>query len=234
VRHFPLLLGLLLCAGRPASAALITIEPDSFAAGAVLTHATPGVTLWTMRSVAGGGYTLTDVFASRNPVCDIDPSLCDAITGSQGFSHTPDDGTLFGDWGRTGSFGFCFNPEVADCSRFTTRQVMLLVFDQPTDHVEISGAYHLDYPNLIAFDPSTGNSQLGVTASYSTPVDIGDFNARTVSISSATPSIRYVLAGSIDDAASLDVLRFNQVPEPSMLVLTALGLIGLAVRRRRS
>ena len=59
----------------PASADWITIEPDAFAPGTDVTHATPGVTLWTMTPQDPLTVLLTATYVRQNPECLTGPAM---------------------------------------------------------------------------------------------------------------------------------------------------------------
>lgn len=236
----------LLIPAVPASADLITLEPDSFAAGADVSHASPGVTLWSLTATSSldSPLMLSPVYARNNPACASNPFACDAVTGSQGFSPYSDgDGRLFGNWNGSRSVGHCFadvhtgalgGSSYNSCADAGNQRALLIQFDAPTDFVEIAGAWSHDFPMMVAFDANfhvVPVSDLGTWLPR-----LGEYHQNVLSITSSTSNISYVLAGSVGDATSLDALRYQSVPEPSTLALGAIGLVALfraRTRRRR-
>ena len=146
---------------RPASADLITIEPDAFAAGTDLSAATAGVLLWTARVTGSPAdpLSLTPVYAQHSSACDGDGAgsgPCYAATGTQGFSPVPDpEGTLFS-WSSDRHPANCFaqlnNPDFNGpaCGTFAGFTALLIELTVPTSFVEIAGAWNSDFLELRA------------------------------------------------------------------------------------
>jgi len=234
---------------RPASADLITIEPDAFAAGTNLTAATPGVLLWSARitGMPQDPLSLSAVYAQHSSACDDDPSdftRCFAFTGTQGFSSNSNpEGALFGSFNSARNPANCFSllhdpnydGSPNSCGEnFAGFTALLIELSDPTTFVEIGGAWNSDFLELRAFDENF--SRLALPQILALAPDVPSGNVGTVSIASPTGSLRYVFAGSTEGGIALDRLRFEQqVPEPSTLLLTIAGLAGLGrhLRRRR-
>ena len=226
----------LLCA-LPARADIITIEPDDFAAGTDLTHVGPGVTLSraTATRSTGTPIAFSPVYSVLDPTCAFQP--CSATTGDQ----------LFGAFGGSQHFSRCFDqvhgtaypmPESGNqCANEAAHSVLMLEFDSGADFVEIGATWGSDFLVMFAYDElfnpilSTGVSGPGGSTTSYTP---GDPYRRTIqSITSTTP-MRYVLLGSTEGGINLDRLRYEAVPEPTMLTLLGVGLSFLGARVRRA
>lgn len=233
---------------RPADADLITIEPDAFAAGTNLTAATPGVLLWTARitGTAAEPLALSPVYAQHSSACDDDPAAftrCFALTGTQGFSSSSNpEGDLFGDFNSARNPARCFavlnDPNYAgspdacgpDWAGFTALLIELTV---PTTFVEIGGVWNSDFLELHAFDANF--SGLALPQILTTDPAFPSRNVGTISMTAPTATMKYVFAGSTEGGIALDRLSFEQVqvPEPSTLLLTMAGLVGLRGHLRR-
>jgi hypothetical protein len=235
LKIFILLAGL---ASASAHATLITIEPDDFDAGTVLSNVSPYVTLAGFRKEDGPFGTLPTLdpvyAATCGPHC--------AATGTK----------VFGDgiggidtWGAYGggilSATRCFSdlgqgsPDPVCRDHFN---VLLMTFTRPTDFVEISGRFWAeDETYLYGFDDNfnfVGQMSLAVDFSICRgDTAVSDYCGVTTSLNSATGGIRYALAGGWSNGTSLDNLRFNSVPEPGTLALLGLGLVGVVAARRK-
>ena len=230
---------------RPADADLITIEPDNFAAGTNLTAATPGVLLWAalVTGTSANPLLLSAVYALHSSACADGNSftLCYAATGSQGFSSSSNpEGSLLS-WSSDRIPANCFallnssnfggspnscGPSVAGF------QALLIELSAPTSFVEIAGAWNSDYLELRAFDEHFNMLALPQTLTTD-PRVAGYSTTGTVSMASPTGSLKYVFAGSTEGGIALDRLSIAQVPEPSTLLLTMAGLVGLRGHLRR-
>lgn len=230
-------------AATNAQATIITFEPDDFAAGTDVSGVNPYVTLQTFRNHQDTSYTPTfaPVFVTE---CATAGPSCYSTTGVRAFG---DGYGGFDSWGALGgslgSASSCFSnlglgtPGV-NC--FESFNAMLMSFADPTDFVEISGAYWAqDETYLYGFDDN-----FNLLGSMSRTFDwercqgpgaYTDYCLVTTSLSSSSSAIRYVIAGGWSNGTSLDNLRFNtSVPEPGSFALLSLGLILTLFARRRA
>ena len=224
---------------RPADADLITIEPDNFAAGANLTAVTPGVLLWAalVTGTSANPLLLSAVYAQHSSACDDGNSftLCYAATGSQGFSPSSNpEGTLLS-WSSDRFPANCFallnsstfGGSPNSCGSLNAGfQALLIELSTPTTFVEIAGGWNSDYLELRALDENFNLLALPQTLTTNPRVP-GFSTTGTVSMTSPTGSLKYVFAGSTEGGIALDRLSIAQVPEPSTLLLTMAGLVGL-------
>jgi len=97
--------------------------------------------------------------------------------------------------------------------------------------VEIGGAWNFDYLELRAFDENFNAVAMPQILTIAPDAPRG--NVGTVSMTSPTGNLKYVFAGSTEGGIALDRLSIAQVPEPSTLLLTMAGLIGLRRHLRR-
>lgn len=198
--------GMLTFAGA-ASAALITVDPDAYAAGTDISNAFSGVTL----SASGPGWSNpgTNIFS-------VDPSTqpaepFNASTGSLSF------GT------QDGLFPHLF--------REPTHLHMRVDFAVQTDFVSIDFiSNNGDDQGFMSVYDSLDN----LLGSYTTDhLSLNQFE--TMAFSSASANIMYITASGLNGFSSggLDNLQYNSpVPEPGTIALMCLGLVGLGFRRR--
>ena len=91
--------------------------------------------------------------------------------------------------------------------------------------------WNLDYLELRAFDENF--NRLALPGILTLDPDVPRGNVGTVSMTSPTGSLKYIFAGSTEGGIALDRLSIAQVPEPSTLLLTMAGLVGLRGHLRR-
>jgi len=234
--------------GTDARANLIIFDPDDYAVGAYVSNANPFVTLSTFRATTDTSFvpTFSPVFIGD---CST-PYGCASTTGTHVFRDA------FGGTIQWGAFGTSIGGAVSclrhlglgtldgRCGGLDRFNVMLMTFLEPTDFVQISGAFYFEDDTYIyGLDDSFNvvGERLNVT---SRPHDCGPFDGiaclTTTSLTATSPTIRYAIAGGWSNGTSLDDLRFNVqdknvgVPEPGTLGLLALGLMGVGFVRRRA
>ena len=219
----------------PASADIITIEPDDFAPGTDVTHASPGITLWTITPQDPLTVLLTPTYVRQNPECLTGP--CDAVTGSQGFaSHPGAFGPLYGQYLDAQSIDFCVrNPFAPFCSFGAFGQsAMWMEFDTGADFVEIAGAWTSDFLWVKAYDANFEVVDLQAVPDVVLPRNPAGFTTGFSDVTAPAGNIKYVITGSVSGVVGLDRIRYQVVPEPSTFLLCGIGFVGLLRNRRRS
>ncbi len=199
------LASVLLVGSTSASAAIITVDPDSFAAGTDISAAFAGVTL----SAVGGGFGAGPSIFAVDPTAGAEPFT--TSTGNLSFGTD------------SASFPHLF--------REPAFLHMRVDFAAPTDFVSIDFIANdtPDQGTLSAFD--SADNLLGT---YTTAFLVANaFESMT--FSSGSSNIAYILASGADSGSSggLDNLQFAVAPEPSTLLLLATAG-GAWIRRRRS
>ena len=222
--------GLLLHSGV-ASADIITIEPDDFAAGTDLSHVGLGVTLWTIRLTSDKTFTYSPVYSAVDPDCGVDPTVCAATTGTHVFSPL-DTGIDSGrSYQSSRTVARCFSNPPAGCTFEPDGVAMLLEFDTAADFVEMGSAFNFDASYFVAFDAQF--NRLSTTVGAFTDHIPGGYSKPVTTISAPAGDIKYLLAGSIEGGVGLDALRYHAVPEPSTLAYGLMGLVGVWRAGRR-
>ena len=219
-----------------ASADWITIEPDAFAPGTDVTHATPGVTLWTMTPQDPLTVLLTPTYVRQDPECLTGP--CSAVTGSQGFSSQPGaSGGLYGQYGNAKEIDFCVRLG-AHCSQAFGQSALWMQFDAPVDIVEIGGVWLSDFIWMKAYNENFQEVDRQDVPEDVLPREEFGYNkgfSRVSSVNSLIGNIKYVIAGSVGGHVGLDAISYQTVvPEPSTLLLCGVGFVGLLHSRHRS
>ena len=217
-----------------ASADLITIEPDAFAPGTDVTHATPGVTLWTMSAQDPFIAILTPTYVRQNPDCFTGP--CSAVTGSQVFSPGPGaSGDLLGAYGIAKAIDFCVRQGAPPgCNEAAGQHALWMQFDTPVDSVEIAGAWLSDFTWMKAYDENFQVVDLQAVPENVLPRDESGYTKGFSDVTAPAGNIKYVIAGSVGGSTVLDRIRYQSAPEPSTLLLCGVGFVGLLRSRRRS
>ena len=228
---------------RPAHADLITIEPDNFAAGTNVSAVTPGVLLWSalITGTAGDPLHLSAVYAVHSSACD-DSDLsttCYAATGSQGFSpFSSPEGSLL-TWSSDRHPAQCLaflngassGPDTCS-SLYAGFRALLIELTDPTSFVQVAGGWNSDYLELRALDENFHLLALSQTLTID-PRLPGYATTGTVTMTAPTATMKYIFAGSTEGGIALDQVQFASVPEPSTLLLTFAGLVGLSTHLRR-
>ena len=223
-----------------ANATIVTIDPDSFDNGTILTNVYPGVTIKYLDVHSDSGVEFSDASVIESVGCHMLGEECWAATGSKLFSELTSttqfsqpslaDAALcfqHGDfcasaaqnWGASGGFN-----------------LFLVEFHRPTDYVQISGTWIYDWLRAYAFDSNfeqVAISQFGGEIDYDrcSYETNNDWCANTVSVESSEQNISWMLAGSWSGIAFVDDLKFRSVPEPGTFSLLCLGVLGLMTRR---
>jgi hypothetical protein len=220
-----------------ASADLITIEPDAFVPGTDVTHASPGITLWTITPQDPFTALLTPTYVRQNPECLTGP--CDAVTGSQGFSPNPGaSGSLYGQYQNAKDIDFCVRLSAPACINLGVlgQSALWMQFDTGADFVEIAGAWTSDFLWVKAYDANFQTVDLQAVPDVLVPRNGAGFTSGFSDVTAPAGNIKYVIAGSVGGVIGLDRIRYHvvsAVPEPSTLLLCGVGFVGLLRSRRR-
>lgn len=213
--------GTLLCA-QPARADLIEIDPNDYAIGTHVSTMFDGINMWKLSMTGGTAY---------NPIRSslvVDDTISSDTLGIGGTSRLMDYESCY----RRYQAGF-----TSSCSGWS---VIELLFDRPTDFVEMGSVWWEDSPTMIAYDVAGnvinrcdtafgGNTTCASTTAPSTP---GGAYSMTMHVNSATAEIARVVFGGTVGSSTATQVRYN-VPEPATIAIVGIGLAMAMVRRRR-
>jgi hypothetical protein len=218
-----LLVALAVLAGFAESAAAdpFIIRPGDYAVGTDLSSLFPGVTLSTIR-----------LDGSEAPVYASSTVYAGAInTLTLGMS------SMLHSWSQCNDRRDS-NPS-SPCTGEGNYPVLEILFDTPTNFVQIGAVWFSDNPGLQAFD-AAGNQISGCgtfgsgCASLLNWQPSGTTTALTVAREQGDIS-RIVFGGVIGNSEAYEV-RYERVPEPTTLAAMAVGIVGAGIsglRRRR-
>lgn len=186
-----------------ASAALITVDPDSFPAGTILNGAFSGVIL----TAVGGNLENSNVLSAPSPF---------ASTGTKVFADT--DGASPTSWGN-GSFSYLR----ADFAVVATTILLDFVADSIDDC----------NPFLRAFDSSNNllDSVSAGCLSFGQGVTLSVSASNIAYITASWDDVDRVYNGALDNLR-IEVVG-AAIPEPGTLALLGIGLAGLGASLRR-
>jgi hypothetical protein len=211
-----------------ASADLITFEPDDFAPGTDVTHASPGLTLF--RITSHDPLAVMPTFVGQDPHCLTGP--CSAVTGSRSFGGYSAFASLLDFCVRNAFTGT--NPESTRCSTEADMSGLWMVFDTGADFVEIAGAWFSDFTWMKAYDENFQEVDRQVVPEIVLPRDESGFTKGFSNVTAPAGNIKYVLASSVGGSVFFDRIRYETVPEPSTLLLCGVGFVGLLRSRHRA
>lgn len=247
-----------------ANAGLVTIDPNNYASGQIITDPTGGASLLAMSSYSiptenGPEYLLqySPVFStlvSTAGNCEIYESGACAPSGDKVFGYTPTALTVPGApplWGQADDAAQCFK---GDCERGVDGVAMQINFSTPTDYVDVTEGL-LDDPDgdfLEAFNAagqSLGTCEaLPINGSpyASDPPGCASFLGPNgagwpqLIISSSSDDIATLIVGGEANVRPIAKLQYDSVPAPEFDVrstgfaLTLLFSILAMLRGRRS
>ncbi|MDX1756198.1 MAG: PEP-CTERM sorting domain-containing protein [Marinobacter sp.] len=224
----------------PAIATVITIDPDDFSDGDLLTSVSPHVTIGTTGGNPVYASSYQDASGEDPPGFVNTGPIGDRVFSSSAASNS--------EW-MASVLGFS-NDDVATVSDLTSSidGLMLFSFHSPVNWVSVLSMEYLQdagwglgsdpimiflydsLGNLISF---TGDEQNKTPLPYS-----GDapFNPYAYFLNEfSAPDIGYLAIGGFSEPTTVDRLEFRvaEVPEPSTLALVVTPLMGWLFRRRR-
>ena len=224
----------------PSYAALITIDPDDYAAGTALTGISPHVTIDT----TGGGTVYAAPIAGTGRV--LPPDIADTGPfGERVFSRQadrnsewltfPDDAGVSTDpydpaeWAKDpNALRLTFTESVSSISLLG-----LELFDDAGSGDDPLRWWIYDSAGALLFtgfeDTIPGDGSLGVNSEFG-------FNYYFWNLDFSNPDIRTVIIGGETEPTTLDRLTFKtaSIPEPGTLLLLSTSLLGLAYFRRKA
>lgn len=254
--------GLLSLFAGAANAGLVTIDPNNYASGQIITDPTGGASLLAMSAYAnstpnGIDWTLqySPVFATQVSTadnCEIYGSGACAPSGDKVFGYAPTALSVPGApplWGQGNDAAECFS---GDCERGTDGGVAMQInFSTPTDYVDVTEGL-LDDPDgdfLEAFNAagqSVGicSAFLPVNGPYSIPSGCASDQGPNgegwpqLIISSSSDEITTLIVGGDANVRPIAKLEYDSVPAPefdvrSMGFALTLLLSSLAMLRGR-
>jgi hypothetical protein len=218
-----------------ANATLVTIDPDDYALGTDLSHAGPGVTL---QRLSQTGITYYNPTVSSVIAADCFSSRCGDPDWTTEFS-APGFGNSNG-WGRVEYWYGCASTGHTGYCRDGFR-VLDMVFDSPTDYLQIQTGWGSDTSAFMAFNSAgerilycnAAQTSCGNGAVQTQTFGIGE-HWTTFTVQLASADIARVVFGGFMGGANIGEITYNtNVPEPGTLALFSLGLLGAGLARRR-
>lgn len=190
----------------------VTLNYDGFSDGTTVTGLTGSTTL-TLTSITGSSYNFTYSVTNttQNPVDS-----------------------------RISSFGFNTNPDIAGASATGTYAFVDTGGNVPNGLGKIDVCFKAGGSNSCsgsggALDGQSGSGTLSLNfASAPSSLTLSDFFVRYQSITGAGNITSATGSGTITSTGSTGSTGGTPVPEPGMLGLLGLGLIGVALMRRRT
>ena len=163
------------------------------------------------------------------------------ITGtSYNFNYTVSNTTSDPVTSRISSFGFDTSPDISGASSTGTYSTALLGGQAPTPFNQVDVCFKSGTSNSCSgsgglLNGQTGSGTLSLNfASAPTTLTLSDFFVRYQSITGAGNVTSATGAGTVTSSGSTGgSTGGTPVPEPGMIGLFGLGLIGLAMTRRR-
>jgi hypothetical protein len=222
-----LLVSLLLGVPSVANASFITIDPNDYPFGTDLSTMFEGATLSkiTNRPNTDGmdGKTTFQPIASAAYAVPSYHLLDGLAIGSQGISiddyESCRSASLYG-----GSSWACGSYDVLDVS-----------FQEPTNIIQVDGAFFSDGPQLLAYDPAGNRITFAAGELSASYAPISDWSTGfSFSIHRQQSDIARVVFGGRDGNATASKITYNKVPAPSTLLMLSVGALFLLRVRKRT